>query len=49
LKEEALDRTLWRTRYGRDYGPVVTMNEWQHVGGISSGEVDCEGVELNWL
>jgi hypothetical protein len=23
LKEEALDRTLWRTRYGRGYGPVV--------------------------
>jgi len=22
-KEEALDRTLWRTRFGRDYGPVV--------------------------
>jgi hypothetical protein len=23
LKEEALDRTLWRTRFGRRYGPVV--------------------------
>jgi hypothetical protein len=23
LKEEALDCTLWRTRFGRDYGPVV--------------------------
>jgi hypothetical protein len=23
LKEEALDRSLWRTRFGRDYGPVV--------------------------
>jgi hypothetical protein len=23
LKEEALDRTLWKTRFGRDYGPVV--------------------------
>jgi hypothetical protein len=22
LKEEALDRILWRTRFGRDYGPV---------------------------
>jgi len=21
LKEETLDRTLWRTRFGRDYGP----------------------------
>jgi hypothetical protein len=23
LKEEALDRTLWRTFFGRGYGPVV--------------------------
>jgi hypothetical protein len=23
LKEEELDRTLWRTRFGRDYGPVI--------------------------
>jgi hypothetical protein len=25
LKEEALDRTLWRNRFGRSFGPVV----WQ--------------------
>jgi hypothetical protein len=23
LKEETLDRNLWRTRFGRGYGPVV--------------------------
>jgi hypothetical protein len=23
LKEEALDRTLWRASFGRGYGPVV--------------------------
>jgi hypothetical protein len=23
LKEEALDRTVWRTRFGRSFGPVV--------------------------
>jgi hypothetical protein len=23
LKEEALDRILWRTRFGRGYGPVI--------------------------
>jgi hypothetical protein len=23
LKEEALDRTMWRSRFGRDFGPVV--------------------------
>ena len=25
LKEETLDRTMWRNRFGRDFGPVV----WQ--------------------
>jgi hypothetical protein len=29
LKEEALDRTLWRIRFGRGYGPVVRhTTEW---------------------
>ena len=23
LKEEALDRTMWRNRFGRDFGPVI--------------------------
>jgi hypothetical protein len=23
MKEEALDRTMWRARFGRDFGPVV--------------------------
>jgi hypothetical protein len=26
LKEEALDRTMWRNRFGRDFGPVVRQN-----------------------
>jgi hypothetical protein len=26
LKEEALDRTVWKTRLGRAYGPVVRQN-----------------------
>jgi hypothetical protein len=31
LKEEALDRTLWRTRFGREYGPVVRQTtEWMN-------------------
>jgi hypothetical protein len=25
FKEEALDRTLWRTRFGRGYGTVVRL------------------------
>ena len=23
LREETPDRTVWRTRFGRDYGPVI--------------------------
>jgi hypothetical protein len=25
LKEEALDRTVWRARFGRGFGPVVRL------------------------
>ena len=25
-KEETLDRTMWRTRFGRGFGPVVRQN-----------------------
>ena len=30
LKEEALDRTVWRARFGRGFGHVVSrlLNEW---------------------
>jgi hypothetical protein len=32
LKEEALDCTLWRTRFGRGCGPVVRQAaEWWHL------------------
>ena len=26
MKEEALDRTIWRSRFGRGFGPVVRQN-----------------------
>jgi hypothetical protein len=28
LKEEALDRTMWRNRFGRGFGPVVSRTEY---------------------
>jgi hypothetical protein len=36
LKEEALERTMWRARFGRGFGPVVRqtterMNEVEHL------------------
>jgi hypothetical protein len=35
LKEESLDRTMWRARFGRAFGPVVrqTNNEWMNTSG----------------
>jgi len=31
LKEEALDRTMWRARFGRDFGPVVRQTaKWMN-------------------
>jgi hypothetical protein len=32
LKEEALDRTMWRNRFRGGFGPVVRQNtEWMNV------------------
>ena len=32
LKEEALDRTMWRQRFGGGFGPVVRQNtEWMNI------------------
>jgi hypothetical protein len=28
LKEEALDRTVWRNRFGRGFGPIVSQTEY---------------------
>ena len=35
LKEEALDRTMWRNRFGRCFGPVVRQTvKCMNVAGI---------------
>jgi hypothetical protein len=32
LKEEALDRTMWRARFGRGFGPVVRQTtKWMNI------------------
>jgi len=32
LKEEALDRIMWRARFGRGFGPVVRQTtKWMNV------------------
>ena len=44
LKEEALDRTMWRAGFGRGFGPVVKtdnrMNEWM-TGATRADNPDC--------
>jgi len=32
IEEEALSRTLWRTRFGKGYGPVVRQTTWWWEG-----------------
>jgi hypothetical protein len=40
LKEEALDCTMWRNRFGRGFGPVVRQNtEWMNVDSLTVGLV----------
>jgi hypothetical protein len=44
LKEEALDRTLWRTRFGRGYGPVVRQTaEWRGYGTVVRQTTEWRG------
>jgi hypothetical protein len=44
LKEEALDRTLWRTGFGRDCGPVIRQTaEWMGDKYGAVLEFICEG------
>jgi hypothetical protein len=56
LKEEALDRTLWGTRFGRVYGPVVRrtaewMNEWMNEWMTGKGRLQagrCDWIPDSW-
>ena len=39
LKEEALDRTMWRARFGRGFGPVVRQTtKWMNECQINIGQ-----------
>jgi hypothetical protein len=42
LKEEALDRTMWRNRFGRGFGPVVRQNtEWMRSQSLPLKRLYC--------
>jgi hypothetical protein len=37
LKEEALDRTMWRAGFGRGFGPVVRQTaKWMNISGVTT-------------
>jgi hypothetical protein len=46
LKEEALDRTLWRTGFGRGYGPVVRQTTERSNVFVTSAELSRLPVKL---
>jgi hypothetical protein len=53
MKEEALDRTMWRAHFGKGFGPVVRqttrwMNEWILVK-LSTGVVCCYALGFIYL
>ena len=50
LKAKALDRTLWRTRFGRAYGPAVRRGDGGG-GGDNDGDDDDDDdcVLIQWL
>jgi len=54
LKQEALDRILWRTRFRRGCGPDVRktthfMNGYQVKGIWLAGYMACMGRKRNWF
>ena len=52
MKEEALDRSVWRTRVGRGFGPVVRAeNEYIYIYiyGSTVVKVLCYKSEGRWF
>jgi hypothetical protein len=48
LKEEALDRSQWKSRFGRGYGPVIKQTtEWILFGPSVSGQTACASLQTN--
>jgi hypothetical protein len=45
FKEEALDRTPWRTCFGRGYGPVVSQPTERMTLGLSYDDVTIINME----
>jgi hypothetical protein len=49
LKEESLDRTMWRARFGRGFGPVSyrLLNEWMNERMSHEWQCQCDCVSEN--
>ena len=49
LKEEALDRTMWRARFGRGFGPVVRQTtKWMSLHCSSSKSISNIAAAWRW-
>jgi hypothetical protein len=49
LKEEALDRTMWRARFGRGFGPVVRQTiRWTKARFAVISEIHIEHTNPMW-
>jgi hypothetical protein len=46
LKDEALDRTLWRTRFTGSYGHIIQTRKWSPMAGFVK-KVTCLD-SINW-
>jgi len=46
LKEEALDRTMWRNRFGRGFGPVVWQITDDDDDGVSNHMSSLSGTNV---
>jgi hypothetical protein len=47
LKEEALDRTMWRAGFGRGFGPVVRQTaKWMNECVITSVSTENPGLDF---
>jgi hypothetical protein len=48
LRENALNRTLWKTRFGRGYGPVARQTtEWMNERALLLLQI-CYCMRLYW-
>ena len=49
LKEEALDRTMWRARFGRGFGPRDSVRSTRGLGPTMTARGQSIGISIDML